>query len=251
MREDWADKLKQKLEGHSKTPPTGLWEGISKQMEAFSIPIQPGRRNWRWYGAAAAVILLLVGIFVFQEKENQPPLQAENTSLEPATQQTEIIDSVRGDKEPVPTPQQRKEKLIAHQHSHPSLSVGSKRPVEQETELKPTETTIEEEAVAQVTSESEPAPEQEPQPQKEQSLQVLPDEWVAEQISSASTKKKKWSIGVGASGGLLAAQTNKDTSGAWAELPDPKHDNPDEPNENLTRATRSKNYAGIYNPKYH
>lgn len=45
MREDWADKLKRKLEGHSKMPPEGLWEGISKEMEASPVSFQKGGRN--------------------------------------------------------------------------------------------------------------------------------------------------------------------------------------------------------------
>ena len=249
MREDWAEKLKQKLEGHSKTPPAGLWEGISKQMEASSAPMQVGRSNWRWYAAAAAVALLLVGIFVFQEKENQPPLQAENTSLEPTTQQTEIIDSVKGDEEPVPDPMPKKGKLMALQNPQPTTSVDIESPTETETATLHAEPMTEpDEAVAQVAPESEPAPTKDPQPHKKQRVQVLPDEWALAQASSASSKE--WAVSVNASGGLLGANPR---DGFY--LDDNKvsydPDDQDELNMNLTRATRSKYPSGIYNPKYH
>ena len=58
MRKEWTEKMKQKLSGHRKAAPAGLWEGISKQMEASPIP---SRGNRRWYWAAAAAVLALIG----------------------------------------------------------------------------------------------------------------------------------------------------------------------------------------------
>ena len=32
MKESWKEEMRNKLEGHRKAPPSGLWEGISEQM---------------------------------------------------------------------------------------------------------------------------------------------------------------------------------------------------------------------------
>ena len=63
MKENWADKTRKKLAEHRKTPPAGLWEGISQQIA--SVPSEPAvrlvpSRHW-WWKVAAAVFLLLVG----------------------------------------------------------------------------------------------------------------------------------------------------------------------------------------------
>ena len=54
MKEDWAEKLEQKLEGHRVTPPPGLWEGISKQMGLEAEPVGKANAAKRWYWAAVA-----------------------------------------------------------------------------------------------------------------------------------------------------------------------------------------------------
>lgn len=252
MREDWADKLKRKLEGHSQMPPEGLWEGISKEMEASPVSFQKGGRNWRWYAAAAAIILMLVGIFVFQEKESKPLLQAETISLEPTAPQAENIDSVKGEDKPLPNPLQGKRKSIVLRHPLSPGRATSKVFTKQETEPKPTDSvTVVKEAVAQITLESEPDSAQDIQPYKEQRIQVLPDELVVEQTSSAS--RPKWTIGVGASGGLLAAQNTKRLDYAnWdgGSQHNDEDDNPDALNDNLSRASRAvykdANYEAVH-----
>ena len=95
MKEDWAEKLKQKLEGHQKTPPAGLWEDISKEMGFEAKPVlQKPAPIRRWYWVAAASVLALVGFFVFQEHNNEQPLQAEATTQKPISPKQEISSPV-------------------------------------------------------------------------------------------------------------------------------------------------------------
>ena len=56
MKEEWTDKLKTRLEHHEMTPPVGLWEGISKQMNLAEKPVRKSSSalSKRWLAAAAA-----------------------------------------------------------------------------------------------------------------------------------------------------------------------------------------------------
>ena len=64
MKEEWTDKLKTRLEHHEMTPPEGLWEGISKQMDLAEKPVRKSSfpLSKRWIATAAA-LLALAGFF--------------------------------------------------------------------------------------------------------------------------------------------------------------------------------------------
>ena len=70
MKEDWTKQMKEKLEGHQMTPPSGLWEDIIREMDlkASSAP-QPAHSR-RWYWAAAAAIIAIVGFFALYDSRN-------------------------------------------------------------------------------------------------------------------------------------------------------------------------------------
>ncbi len=83
MKEDWAERLKNKMEGHQMPPPIGLWEGISEQMGQQQETVR--RRTiipvlWR-RGIAAAIAILLGGsVWFFSDPRNTPITTKEVTS---------------------------------------------------------------------------------------------------------------------------------------------------------------------------
>lgn len=97
MKEDWTDQIRQKLEGFEMTPPEGLWEGISKQMDMPAEPASASHKRWYW--AVAAAILALAGFFAVYhgddnreatvltaESETKPVEPKANTETEPKTE---------------------------------------------------------------------------------------------------------------------------------------------------------------------
>lgn len=198
MKENWAEILKQKLEGHRKTPPAGLWEGISKEM---GVSPAPSRRGGYW--AAAAVILLLVGLFVFNEKGEEQPPQAEMLSLPPTSQKAEETDSIKYEATttaPVPA--------VAQASSlHRATKQKEEKTIRQETKpMTADSVTLTDETTAQVApSESEHTPTKGHRPHQDKVIRKLPEDWLTRKTSIASSHK--WSLGVNASGSLLAAQT--------------------------------------------
>ena len=59
MKENWTNSMKQKLEGHQMTPPTGLWEGISSEMGFQKESVTRTVTIKRWLGAVAAIAITL------------------------------------------------------------------------------------------------------------------------------------------------------------------------------------------------
>ena len=96
MKEEWTDKLKTRLEHHEMTPPAGLWEGISKQMNLAEKPVRKSSSalSKRWLAAAAA-LLALAGFFTLYDfkdysKDSSPKNVVEKVEKHqaPAQEQT-------------------------------------------------------------------------------------------------------------------------------------------------------------------
>ena len=206
MKEDWTEQLRRKLEGHKMPPPEGLWEDISKQMGFSSEPVRKpaATRHLRW--AAAAAVLALVGFFVFQNvNDSEQPQQANAVSQQP-------ISESSASEHPVPQPSAPHPILAlaktqtSSRHDEANQQETTEEPISQETEpMLP-------EPAAQATSESqqtEPTQTQNHQSHQENRILELSDEWLTEQPSHTSSHQ--WSIGLNASGGLLAANTSQRT----------------------------------------
>lgn len=210
MKEDWAEKLKQKLEGHQKTPPVGLWEDISKEMGFEAKPVQqkpaPIRR---WYWAVAAAVLALVGFFVFQDNNNEQPLQAEATSQKPISPKQVIsspVDNEPSIQTPVLALAQTSKPIHTIQKEEPTKQEKSEAIIPEEVTHQKEEKALENEA-ATTPPESELAQASEPKLNKEKTLQNLPDEWTTDDFTRESSHK--WSLSINASGGLLASNNSK------------------------------------------
>ena len=68
MKENWIDQMRRKLEGHEVAPPEGLWEDICKEMGLTPEPVRKTAASKRWYKAAAA-LLALAGFFAYYHEE--------------------------------------------------------------------------------------------------------------------------------------------------------------------------------------
>ena len=221
MSDNWEEQLRKKLENYEMEPPPGLWEDICKQMDNH-FGLKPLSRltgtAQRWWAVAAAV-LALVGCFVVYEisDSEQPLLQADS---EPQHQTQQQSSSEQPSPESVvaqhPSSQQQDEIVSPRSNSHFShasscgtqsviltsdlSSLTSKEPKEPQAAT--------EEMAHQQETPAEPEPQ--PVPVKPSEYEVLNDP-VPSVVYEASGTQAKWSLGMKASGGLLAANNSVQT----------------------------------------
>lgn len=209
MKENWTTDMKQKLEGHKMAPPAGLWEGISSEMGLQKEPVSKTVAIRRWHWVVAALVLALVGFFAlyqFPQDESFPQVAQTLQEQEPPMMKTESIDNQSLSLADIPYQTQTK--------------VSPKPPVK-ESQPSPVETVPEvtEDTTPQVSEEAAPQQVSEETPQ--QSSIVTNRQTHSEGYHytshhqtkqlSASTSDSQWSVGLNASGGLLASsvQSNK------------------------------------------
>ena len=173
------------------TPPAGLWEAISSEMNLEPIPAHKSVEIRRWIWAAAAVVLVLVGFFaIYQFDESETNLQANNNNViasTPANQEAEMIVS-KPKMLALATATNNIEEAIIENPS------GSEHPSENE------QTVEESQQPASDDSETTPATDSH-QPK----LAYLPDVIEPTATASQSDNSNKWSIGITGSNGLLLA----------------------------------------------
>ena len=190
MKEDWTDQLRQRLEGHKAEPPAGLWEDISKQMGFQTEPVrQPAVIGWhRW--AIAAILLALVGLFTVYHFDNHHDNRIHNVIQQ--KQPLSVVHQTQKADDAVC------QNLRAEEMARPSHSL---RQDKSETILQDTALTEHQQPVPQdqVTEQQQDHVEG-----HQQSLRLTPNKDSGPILKSSSAK---WSLGVNASGGLLAART--------------------------------------------
>lgn len=203
MREDWAEKLKRKFEGHRKTPPPGLWEGICKEMGLEAEPVhQKPAVTKRWYWAAAAAVLALVGFFVFHNSHDFEQTQlAQAVSQQPASENKEYEGVGRSGKEyGVNT---RVQGSTSEQPASKQLAAKSKGQVRDsgiamnQEKRSPDSHAYESEQVPSAEEEEKPT----------ENVQTGSSKNYPQ--STLHSRPNKWSLGVNASGGLLAANISQ------------------------------------------
>ncbi|MBQ7419427.1 MAG: hypothetical protein IJV17_01660 [Prevotella sp.] len=197
MKEDWTDKLRQKLAGHEKTPPAGLWEDISQQMGFSTEPVRQSAVTRRWLWAVAATILLLVGFFaLYPYHDSEQPLQVEVAHRQSVPQQQEETDPVVNE-EPQQTPVVAQ---IRTTNPHHKTIQAEERQAE---ELQEAEQQVEEQQAKKQQEEESKSITQETVAQKKKTVIQM------EEVTT--TPSHKWSLGVNASSGLLAANVMSKT----------------------------------------
>ena len=203
MKDDWAEKLKQKLEGHQKTPPAGLWEGISSEMGLQENPVSKTVTIKRWYWIVAALVLALVGFFVlyqFPQDESFPQV-----AQMPQEQEAPMTKTESTDNQPLAladSPQRN------HTQVSPKIAGDTTSQVAEET---PSQQVAEETPSQHVTEETSQQTSVVTHRQQHSEEHHYTSHHPAKQ-PSVSVSDNQWSVGLNASGGLLAS-TGKSSMG--------------------------------------
>ena len=216
MKEDWIEQQRQKLEGHRKMPPAGLWEGICEQMGLTPEPVRQSQTMRRWHWVAAAAVIALVGLFMVYQFQSEPEKSLSSINSEPSIRSTSSKGSKSSlNKEPsISQPPSLDTKTIVGSKLSTSStpSVSSVRPLllAEEKEAHSDNDTPQQSHVDTDTlqqTESSPIP--------TNPVTHSYSHFEGNQTSYASTPTSqldKWSLGVNASGGLLAANTSQRTN---------------------------------------
>lgn len=215
MKEDWIEQQRQKLEGHRKMPPAGLWEGICEQMGLTPEPVRQLQTMRRWHWVAAAAVIALVGLFMVYQFQSEPEKSLSSINSEPSIRSTSSKGSKSSlNKEPSisQNPSLDTKTIVGSKLSTSSMpSVSSVRPLllAEETEAHsddemPQQSHIDTDTLQQTESSPIPA----------NPVTHSYSHFEGNQTSYASptTQYHKWSLGVNASGGLLAANTSQRTN---------------------------------------
>ena len=212
MKEDWIEQLRRKLDNYEVEPPPGLWEDICKQMGLEPEPASKKALISRWWWAAAAVVLALVGFFVFNNPRSEQPLQANAVSQKQAPEQLSGEEpSSEQTLAQLSSSQQSPKAIIFHHHiSNPIIP----EPAEEQEPITSEENSSYTEP-SETSQQEEPAKTQ-VQSQDDRSLiQTVHQYHTSQDSPKTSASPNKWSVGLMASGGLLAANNSQRTEGVY------------------------------------
>lgn len=221
MKEDWIEQQRQKLEGHRKMPPAGLWEGICEQMGLTPEPVRQLQTMRRWHWVAAAAVIALVGLFMVYQFQSEPEKSLSSINSEPSINSKSSISSESFISS---------ETLVSSKPSiGPKPSVSSEHPhlLAEEKEAH-----SDDEMLQQSHIDTDTLQQTESSPIPTNPVTHSYSHFEGNHTSYASTPTSqldKWSLGVNASGGLLAANTSRQTGYS---------------NKNLSNASFDSNVSG-------
>ena len=205
MKENWTTDMKQKLEGHKMTPPAGLWEGISGEMGLQENPAPTTVAIGRWHWVVAAMLLALVGFFTLYQfpQDESFPLVAQM----PQEQETPMMKKESSDEQPLvlaDSPQRN------HTQVSPKIAEDTTPQVAEELSSQQ----VAEESSAQQVAEDSSSQQVEAETPQQASVVTHRQQHSEEQHYtahhptkqlSAPKSRNQWSVGLNASGGLLAS----------------------------------------------
>ena len=198
MKENWTTDMKQKLEGHKMAPPAGLWEGISSEMGLQKEPVSKTVAIRRWHWVVAALVLALVGFFAlyqFPQDESFPQVAQTLQEQEPPMMKTES-----GDNQPLAladSPQRN------HTQFSPKIAEDT---TPQDAEETSSQQDTEKTSAQQVAEETPQQASVVTHRQQHSEEQHYTAHHPTKQ-PSASMSRNQWSVGLNASGGLLASSS--------------------------------------------
>ena len=248
MKEKWKEIIRSKLEGHRQPPPDGLWESISEQMGLQPETVRHPASAKKWYWAVAAAILLLGGLFTLYHHDSPLPSSpmASNT-IQTESMPMEEPDNVLSEKSatdplaaptatPSASPSAAPIMAMAHTGNTQTMSEGnSAEPKKLEAEKADTlritadqdmhniAQNLEQKSDITKAAEQESDIAQTAEPQKDIAPTSRQKSDVAytsepkteespitsfEPIRHHSSQHGKWTMGLNASGGLLAANNS-------------------------------------------
>ena len=196
MKENWTTDMKQKLEGHKMAPPAGLWEGISSEMGLQKEPVSKTVAIRRWHWVVAALVLALVGFFAlyqFPQDESFPQVAQTLQEQEPPMMKTESDDN-----QPLAladSPQRN------HTQFSPKIAEDT---TPQDAEETSSQQDTEKTSAQQVAEETPQQASVVTHRQQHSEEHHYTAHHQAKQ-PSASMSRNQWSVGLNASGGLLAS----------------------------------------------
>ena len=218
MKEDWIEQQRQKLEGHRKTPPAGLWEGICEQMGLTPEPVRQSLTIRRWHWVAAAAVLALVGLFMVYQFQSEPEkaLSSFNSNPSIRSASSKGSGSFLRSEPSINSKQFVDSKSIVGSES----SVSSERPLLL-TEEKKAHSDDDTPQHSHVDTDTLQQTEISPIPANPVTHSYSHFEGNHTSYASSPTSQSdKWSLGVNASGGLLAANTSQQTGYSYDQLND-------------------------------
>ena len=211
MNDDWTERLRKHLENYEVEPPPELWEsicerlGIDPEPAPEPVPAKKPAQIKRWIWVAAAVILALVGVFVaYQWGDEETVAEAEKVPNEVA-------------KEPVLSHIQE-EPVVEEKSSYQILAVQTHKQNQGDrsldSEAKPESRTCPPDSAEAETCQSDRNLEENSRDSVRQNHDTEPmiSELYPEPMSVPAKKQTsdagKWTIGLNASGGLLASNNS-------------------------------------------